>query len=64
MHCALACKMEEGELKSAKLEAERIELPLIAKVTEIALAECNPYKEIYVWTIPVFPQWQTELPHR
>lgn len=64
MYCALACKMKESEIKRAKMEAERIELPLIAKVTEIALAECNPYKEIYVWTIPVFPQWQTERPHR
>lgn len=47
-HCALACKMEESEIKRAKIEAESIELPMTAKVTGIALAECNPYKEIYV----------------
>lgn len=50
-HCALAVRMKENEIKEAMKETEKIELPLIARVTEVALAKCNPYKEIHVWTL-------------
>lgn len=44
-------EMKENEIKEAMKETEKIELPLIGRVTEAALAKCNPYKEIYVWTL-------------
>ncbi len=50
-HCALAVRMKKNEITLAMKETEKTELPIIARVTEAALARCNPYKEICVWTL-------------
>ena len=43
--------MKENEISQAMKETEKTELPITARVTEAALAKCNPYKEICVWTL-------------
>lgn len=50
-HCALAVRLDEAQFQKTKAVAEKIELPAVAKVQKIALARCNPYKEIAVWDI-------------
>lgn len=50
-HCALAVKLNEEQFQKARIVEEKIELPIIAKVKKVALAKCNPYKEIAVWEI-------------
>lgn len=50
-HCTLATKLNEQQFEKAVIEAEKIALPLLAKATELALAECNPYKELAVWKL-------------
>ena len=50
-HCALAVRLDEAQFQKAKSIAEKTELPAVAKVQKIALARCNPYKEIAVWDI-------------
>lgn len=50
-HCALAVRLDIEQFQKAKAVEEKIELPMIAKVQKVALARCNPYKEIKVWEI-------------
>lgn len=50
-HCALVVRLDERQFQKAKTIEEKIELPMIAKVQKVALAKCNPYKEIEVWGI-------------
>lgn len=48
-HCALAVRLDKEQFQ--KVVTRQIELPANAKVEKIALARCNPYKEIAVWEI-------------
>jgi len=41
--------MNEKQLEKAFSEAEKIELPMIFSVEKIALAKCNPYREMEIW---------------
>ncbi len=50
-HCALSVRMKGNEIAQAMIETEKTELLITARVTEAALAKCNPYKEICVWTL-------------
>lgn len=50
-HCALAVKLDKAQFKKAMTIQKNIDFPIIANVQKIALARCNPYKEIKVWEI-------------
>ena len=50
-HCALAVRLDKEQFQKAKAIEDKIEFPMVAKVQKVALARCNPYKEIAVWDI-------------
>lgn len=50
-HCALAVRLDKEQYKKAMIIGKSIEFPIVAKVQKVALAKCNPYKEIKVWEI-------------
>jgi 2''-5'' RNA ligase len=50
-HCAIAVKLSEDELRKAFDLTCKQFVPRVCKVSAIALVECNPYREVMVWTI-------------
>lgn len=50
-HLALAVKLEKEQMKAAKEAVASLILPIVAQVTKVALARCNPYKELAVWEL-------------
>lgn len=48
-HCALAVRLAEEQFLAAK--EIQMDFPLTARVQRIALAKCNPYKEIESWEL-------------
>lgn len=50
-HLALAVKLEKEQMKTAKEAVDSLSLPIVAQVTKVALARCNPYEELAVWEL-------------
>ena len=50
-HCALAVRLSMEQFEKAMIIKNRIKFPIFAEIQKIALAKCNPYKEITVWDI-------------
>ena len=50
-HCALAVKLDRNQLDKAMEIGKRLRFPISAEVEKIALAKCNPYREIAIWNI-------------
>lgn len=50
-HCALAVRLDKEQFEKAMIIEKSIDFPIVVKVQKVALARCNPYKEIKVWEI-------------
>ena len=48
-HCALAVRLDDEQFQVAK--EIQLEFPLVAQVEKLALARCNPYKELEIWEL-------------